>query len=55
VLNAAFEGLKAEVEAVLTATETFKAVAVHSMQALTTDVRRYQVSFKHFKVGYLLF
>ncbi|KAG0578588.1 hypothetical protein M758_4G031800 [Ceratodon purpureus] len=44
VLNAAFEGLKAEVEDVLTETEAFKAEAVHSMQALTTDVRRYQAA-----------
>lgn len=44
VLNSAFEELKAEVEAVLTATEAFEAEAVHCMQALTTDVRRYQAA-----------
>ena len=42
VLSTAFDGLKVEVGAVLMATEAFKAEAVQSMQALTSDVRRYQ-------------
>jgi hypothetical protein len=44
VLAAAFDGVKREVEAVVSATEAFKTEAILNMQVLRADVQKVQVT-----------
>ncbi len=44
MLAAAFDGVKREVEAVVSATEAFKTEAVLNMQVLRADVQKVQVT-----------